>query len=175
MIGNAITNEDANSTTSAGHSARIMITLHVGLQGIQKNKYQKVYLRQHSVLDWSPTSILSGPCNACLRGSDETRNVHCGMAADERNGMSCVYEPLPDPSPATIAALVVFLTAHGTSWRTSLSRRAALASPRTSFDLLQTPSAPTTRLTVQSDVRDIHAQVSEKRQHRAGARSSLLC
>lgn len=43
-----------------------------------------IYLRQHSVLDWSPTSILSGPCDACLRGSDETRKVHRGMAADER-------------------------------------------------------------------------------------------
>ena len=42
----------------------------------------KKYLRQHSVLDWSPTSILSGPCDACLRGSDETRKVHRGMAAD---------------------------------------------------------------------------------------------
>ena len=43
---------------------------------------KKMYLRQHSVLDWSPTSILSGPCDACLRGSDETRKVHRGMAAD---------------------------------------------------------------------------------------------
>ena len=46
----------------------------------------KKNLRQHSVLDWSPTSILSGPCDACLRGSDETRNVHRGMAADENSG-----------------------------------------------------------------------------------------
>ena len=46
----------------------------------------KKNLRQHSVLDWSPTSILSGPCDACLRGSDETRKVHRGMAADESRG-----------------------------------------------------------------------------------------
>jgi hypothetical protein len=44
----------------------------------------KKNLRQHSVLDWSPTSILSGPCDACLRGSDETRKVHRGMAADKK-------------------------------------------------------------------------------------------
>lgn len=53
-------------------------------QKVQMRELQKKYLRQHSVLDWSPTSILSGPCDACLRGSDETRNVHRGMAADER-------------------------------------------------------------------------------------------
>jgi hypothetical protein len=47
-----------------------------------ERKQKKKNLRQHSVLDWSPTSILSGPCDACLRGSDETRKVHRGMAAD---------------------------------------------------------------------------------------------
>jgi hypothetical protein len=47
-----------------------------------KRLQKKKNLRQHSVLDWSPTSILSGPCDACLRGSDETRKVHRGMAAD---------------------------------------------------------------------------------------------
>jgi hypothetical protein len=52
-------------------------------QKVQMRELQKKYLRQHSVLDWSPTSILSGPCDACLRGSDETRKVHRGMAADE--------------------------------------------------------------------------------------------
>jgi hypothetical protein len=51
----------------------------------------KKNLRQHSVLDWSPTSILSGPCDACLRGSDETRNVHRGMAADEIHCARCTY------------------------------------------------------------------------------------
>jgi hypothetical protein len=55
-------------------------------QGVNKGdrmkRLQKKNLRQHSVLDWSPTSILSGPCDACLRGSDETRKVHRGMAAD---------------------------------------------------------------------------------------------
>jgi hypothetical protein len=55
---------------------------------------QKKYLRQHSVLDWSPTSILSGPCDACLRGSDETRKVHRGMAADEIQGCDHRYIPL---------------------------------------------------------------------------------
>ena len=55
---------------------------------------QKKYLRQHSVLDWSPTSILSGPCDACLRGSDETRKVHRGMAADEVLPRYSDYIPL---------------------------------------------------------------------------------
>jgi hypothetical protein len=50
---------------------------------LHEKDMQKKNLRQHSVLDWSPTSILSGPCDACLRGSDETRKVHRGMAADE--------------------------------------------------------------------------------------------
>jgi hypothetical protein len=53
---------------------------------ISKALGAKKNLRQHSVLDWSPTSILSGPCDACLRGSDETRKVHRGMAADEIQG-----------------------------------------------------------------------------------------
>ena len=57
-----------------------------GYQGVQRAQKQKKNLRQHSVLDWSPTSILSGPCDACLRGSDETRKVHRGMAADENRG-----------------------------------------------------------------------------------------
>lgn len=54
---------------------------------------KKKYLRQHSVLDWSPTSILSGPCDACLRGSDETRKVHRGMAADAERGCDSDYIP----------------------------------------------------------------------------------
>jgi hypothetical protein len=60
----------------------------------RSNKKQKFNLRQHSVLDWSPTSILSGPCDACLRGSDETRKVHRGMAADKVPCLAWQYIPL---------------------------------------------------------------------------------
>ena len=66
-------------------------------KGVDGERWAKIsknvtlsYLRQHSVLDWSPTSILSGPCDACLRGSDETRKVHRGMAADESVSYRCV-------------------------------------------------------------------------------------
>ena len=70
----------------------------------------KINLRQHSVLDWSPTSILSGPCDACLRGSDETRNVHRGMAADGNEGHICQHVPLLGPTlaPASYALQAQF-------------------------------------------------------------------
>lgn len=68
------------------HSQKEMVLsssfLSVQLQYCTLLRDAKKNLRQHSVLDWSPTSILSGPCDACLRGSDETRKVHRGMAAD---------------------------------------------------------------------------------------------
>ena len=74
----------------------------------EKKGQKKKNLRQHSVLDWSPTSILSGPCDACLRGSDETRNVHRGMAADEGEGQHQRYEPLqPGALPARLTATLL--------------------------------------------------------------------
>lgn len=63
------------------------------IKKIKNWKKTKFYLRQHSVLDWSPTSILSGPCDACLRGSDETRKVHRGMAADGEKWINGVLIP----------------------------------------------------------------------------------
>jgi hypothetical protein len=68
----------------------------------------KKNLRQHSVLDWSPTSILSGPCDACLRGSDETRNVHRGMAADK---IALHYHSHIPHSPNPFSLPVSFLSA----------------------------------------------------------------
>ena len=79
---------DAHDYTFVGWGAKRqgLVALNSTRQANLIAKRQKVNLRQHSVLDWSPTSILSGPCDACLRGSDETRNVHRGMAADENEG-----------------------------------------------------------------------------------------
>ena len=74
-----------------------------GYQGVQRAQKQKKNLRQHSVLDWSPTSILSGPCDACLRGSDETRKVHRGMAADKERGQRIVQTPTEKLSPIELS------------------------------------------------------------------------
>lgn len=85
-----------HTLTESGKGCDVALYLRTHLFTQKKNEYvkkeqrgAKKNLRQHSVLDWSPTSILSGPCDACLRGSDETRNVHRGMAAD---GFLCFFE-----------------------------------------------------------------------------------
>ena len=100
------------------HSQKEMVLsssfLSVQLQYCTLLRDAKKNLRQHSVLDWSPTSILSGPCDACLRGSDETRKVHRGMAADNiQELLMWTYTPQTQyPSLAQPLASLATLPIH---------------------------------------------------------------
>ena len=47
-----------------------------GVASTSRRRSKKKCLLQRSIFDWLPTSILSGPCDAFLRESDEKRKVH---------------------------------------------------------------------------------------------------